>query len=60
MSNFIKLPTDGDGTLWFNIDRIIAINEERGIVYVSNGAGQDVFILTDEGMSELIEVIQDE
>ena len=63
MSEFIKLVTTsrngvvGD-TIYFNLDNILAINKDRGLVYGSNGAGQDVFNIDKDSMGELIHSIE--
>lgn len=63
MSKFIKLVTtarngEGGDTLYFNLDNIVAIHKERGLIYGSNGAGQDVFCIDKDSMEELIHRIE--
>ena len=54
MNKFVKV-TDANGdTLYFRLDNIIAINENRGSVYCNNG---DVFWLTDNGIYNLLDSI---
>lgn len=65
MNEFIKLKEkckdDNIGsTLYLNLDSIIAIHKERGIVYVANSGGQDVFVLTEESIDHLLTIVERE
>lgn len=56
---FIRLK-EQNGTLFLNLENIIGIHRERGIVYVANSAGQDVFMLDKESMDRLVTALYQE
>lgn len=53
MADFIKLEVDNN-TFYINVEKIVAVNEEKCIVYTEN----DNFFVTPENIEHLVQKIE--